>query len=124
MLSWTAAQVANVSQAFVDHGMFDNTLIIFLSDNGGPCHASGTCPQKPQPECAGCNLPLQGYKHSLYEGGIRTAAFVSGSGVGVVSNPSSTSPPSLASLSPPTPPTLRLPSRSWVHHCTNMVTLT
>ena len=77
-------QVHNVTRALVDHGMFDDTLVVFLSDNGGPCHASGTCPQKNQALCAGCNLPLQGYKHSLYEGGIRTAAFVAGAGLGVV----------------------------------------
>ena len=46
-----------------------------------PCRASGTCPQRPQSGCAGCNLPLKGYKHSLHEGGIRTPAFITGPGV-------------------------------------------
>ena len=59
----------------------ESTIIIFLSDNGGPCHASGSCPQKPQSGCAGCNLPLKGYKHSLHEGGIRTPSFITGPGV-------------------------------------------
>ena len=39
----------------------ENTLIVFSSDNGGP---------KP-----GTNTPLRDYKGSLYEGGIRAAAF-------------------------------------------------
>ena len=30
------------------------------TDNGGPCKASGMCPQRNQSECAGCNLPLKG----------------------------------------------------------------
>ena len=73
--------VKNVTDAFRAHGLFDNTITVFLSDNGGPCHASGSCPQKAQSTCAGCNLPFRGYKHTLFEGGIRTAAFITGPGV-------------------------------------------
>ena len=46
-------------------GMYDNTLIIFSSDNGGPAdHAN--------------NWPLRGSKGSDFEGGVRVAAFLSG----------------------------------------------
>eukprot|EP01050_Picozoa_sp_SAG11_P001294 SAG11_NODE_55_length_19449_cov_28.630135_3_plen_450_part_00 len=73
--------VKNVTEGLREHGMMDKTIIVFLSDNGGPCMASGTCPQRPQSSCACCNLPLKGYKHSLHEGGIRTPAFITGPGV-------------------------------------------
>ena len=44
--------------------MYNNTLIVYSSDNGGVE--------------SGNNHPLRGEKHSNWEGGMRTAAFVSG----------------------------------------------
>jgi len=46
--------------------MWNNTLFIFTSDNGG-CAKSG-----------GYNNPLRGGKHFLFEGGIKVRAFISG----------------------------------------------
>ena len=45
-------------------GMMDNTLVVLASDNGG-CPSSG-----------GSNFPYRGFKHTLFEGGVRTPAFV------------------------------------------------
>lgn len=45
-------------------GMMDNTLLVVASDNGG-CPAMG-----------GSNYPFRGYKHTLFEGGVRTPALV------------------------------------------------
>ena len=45
-------------------GMMDNTLVVLASDNGG-CPAYG-----------GSNFPYRGYKHTLFEGGVRTPALV------------------------------------------------
>ncbi|XP_076441945.1 arylsulfatase B-like [Babylonia areolata] len=58
--------VNNVTQALKDRGLFDNTFIIFSSDNGGPVHSSST------------NWPLRGSKITLWEGGTRAASFVYG----------------------------------------------
>ena len=44
--------------------MWDNTFIVYSADNGGVGD--------------GINYPLRGEKHSNWEGGMRTAAFVSG----------------------------------------------
>ena len=48
--------------------MYDNTLIVMTSDNGGDC-------QFGQPAN---NFPLKGRKCSVWDGGTRVAAFVSG----------------------------------------------
>eukprot|EP00755_Sulcionema_specki_P037438 Sspe_Gene.22930::Locus_8817_Transcript_1_1_Confidence_1.000_Length_1687::g.22930::m.22930 len=49
-------------------GMWENTLIVFSSDNGGPIYYPG----------GANNYPLKGGKMSDWEGGIRVNAFVSG----------------------------------------------
>ena len=48
--------------------MCEDTLFIFMSDNGGPVYASA----------AANNYPLRGSKLADWEGGIRVNAFVSG----------------------------------------------
>ena len=60
-------------------GQRDNTLVIFLSDNGGHINAN---PRSNYPRTVekarrvGLNTPLRGKKGQVYEGGIRTPAFV------------------------------------------------
>lgn len=52
--------VGRVLQAVKDLELTHNTLVVFLSDNGGPTR-----------ELTSSNLPLRGEKGQLYEGGIR-----------------------------------------------------
>ena len=61
--------VGNITAQLKKNGMFENTLIVFLSDNGAPVANSGS------------NWPLRGSKHTLFEGGTRVPAFVSGLGL-------------------------------------------
>ena len=49
--------VGDIVQTLQDSGMYDNTVIIFTSDNGGDVGSGGS------------NYPLRGNKGSFYQGG-------------------------------------------------------
>jgi len=52
--------VGRVLESIQQHGLEEDTLVFFISDNGGPTR-----------ELTSSNLPLRGGKGDLYEGGIR-----------------------------------------------------
>ncbi len=58
-------QVGEIVKKLKELGIYDNTLIIFSSDNGP--HLEGGA----NPDYFDSNGPLRGYKRDLYEGGIR-----------------------------------------------------
>jgi len=61
--------LGKVEDALRAAGVWDNTVLVLASDNGG------------QPDLTfggGNNFPLRGGKGSMFEGGFRTAAFLSG----------------------------------------------
>ena len=60
MLANLDDSVGEVMKKLRDEGLEENTLVVFLSDNGGPTK-----------ELTSSNLPLRDGKGSLYEGGIR-----------------------------------------------------
>jgi arylsulfatase B len=60
--------IANVTNALYATGLYENTLIVVSSDNGGWI----------QSDHGGNNYPLRGGKVSDFEGGVRTAAFMAG----------------------------------------------
>ncbi|MFO0968885.1 MAG: arylsulfatase [Gemmataceae bacterium] len=64
MVSAVDEQIGRVIEALRKQGMLENTIIVFSSDNGGPLGLGAT------------NGTLRGGKASLYEGGVRAAAFV------------------------------------------------
>jgi arylsulfatase I/J len=60
--------VGEIAAKLKAKGMWEDSIVVFLSDNGGPIY-------KPS---SGTNHPLRGSKYSNFEGGIRTNALVTG----------------------------------------------
>jgi arylsulfatase A-like enzyme len=56
-------QFGQIIQALEKAGQLDNTLVLFISDNGGSAHAKAD------------NGPLRGSKGTYYEGGVRVPSF-------------------------------------------------
>ena len=69
MTNFLDGQVGKLRAAYEAKGMWDDTLLLFVADNGGPIYGAGN------------NYPLRGGKYSEFEGGVRVAAFSSGGAV-------------------------------------------
>jgi arylsulfatase A-like enzyme len=70
MLSAADESIRNVTNALKKHGMWNETLIVFTTDNGGPteiCSVQGSS-----------NYPKRGGKCTVWEGGTTGDGFVSG----------------------------------------------
>lgn len=71
MISAVDSVVGNVSDTLKSTGLWESTLLIFTSDNGGPSAKSVS-------GHSANNYPLRGGKHTAWEGGHRVLAFVTG----------------------------------------------
>ena len=69
--------VSNITNALKAAGMWDTTLMLVTSDNGGDCGLPSHGNVSGQPGSAS-NHPLLGRKCTAFEGGTRVAAFASG----------------------------------------------
>merc|ERR1719359_2337792 len=68
MTNYMDDTVGRLRSELEKRGMWDDTLVIFSADNGGPIY---------EPAAAN-NYPLRGGKFSDFEGGVRVNSFVSG----------------------------------------------
>ena len=69
MVKQLDSNIGTIIQTLHDTGLWDNTLVVIHSDNGGEIMT---------PNCGGNNWPLRGGKFSNFEGGIRVNALVTG----------------------------------------------
>ncbi|XP_067929500.1 arylsulfatase B-like [Watersipora subatra] len=68
MLSVLDDSIGNLTAALKKSGMYENTILIFTTDNGGPSAGfDGNYAS---------NWPLRGCKYTNWEGGVRGAAFI------------------------------------------------
>ncbi|XP_077987935.1 arylsulfatase B-like [Glandiceps talaboti] len=65
MVSMLDDMIGQIVQALKERGMWEDTLIVYLADNGGPFFF-------------GSQWPLRGAVQTLFEGGIRSPGFVHG----------------------------------------------
>eukprot|EP01006_Ploeotia_vitrea_P034029 TRINITY_DN6568_c0_g1_i1.p1 TRINITY_DN6568_c0_g1~~TRINITY_DN6568_c0_g1_i1.p1 ORF type:complete len:550 (+),score=34.63 TRINITY_DN6568_c0_g1_i1:42-1652(+) len=65
MISALDEGIQNVTRALKQKGLWENTIFLFQTDNGGPIGAAR-------------NYPLRGGKFTLWEGGLRGNAFITG----------------------------------------------
>jgi arylsulfatase B len=70
MANYMDDQIGKIIDALHSTGLWNNSILVFHSDNGGEIMGAGVC--------GGNNYPLTGGKFSNWEGGIRANAFVTG----------------------------------------------
>lgn len=68
MVSKLDDSVGAVVETLEQKGMLQNSIILFLTDNGGPTMGMFSN--------WGSNYPLRGIKNTLFEGGIRSTSFI------------------------------------------------
>ena len=98
MIESVDRSLARVRETLNRLGLAKNTIVVFISDNGGLSTLAGTRGSAPT-----ANLPLRAGKGWLYEGGIRVPAIIAGPGVkagAIVTTPALTTDvyPTLLSL--------------------------
>jgi len=73
MVSAMDHAVGTVTGALKDSGLWDNSIVLFFSDNGGPLAG---WPPGHETIYSANNWPLRGGKYTLWEGGTRTVASI------------------------------------------------
>jgi len=75
MLAAVDDGVGMIRSTLAQHGLLENTLIVFVSDNGATTEARAGLGQRPA--TAGDNGPYRGFKFSLFDGGTHVPGIMS-----------------------------------------------
>lgn len=82
MVNFCDSAVGDMVDALKTKNMWENTILVVTSDNGGPIYAGFESGNRNKPLewlfGGASNLPLRGSKTSEFEGGLRVKSFVSG----------------------------------------------
>ncbi|XP_041472301.1 arylsulfatase I-like isoform X1 [Lytechinus variegatus] len=70
MVSALDDSIGNITQTLKESALYNNTIIVFTTDNGGPAHGFDANYAN--------NWPLRGVKDTTWEGGLRGAGFIWG----------------------------------------------
>jgi len=68
MLSVLDDTIGNLTSALIQTGMYNNSIIVFTTDNGGPVDGFSSN--------YASNFPLRGCKYTNWEGGVRAVSFI------------------------------------------------
>ena len=76
------AQIGEIITSLKDNGIYENSVIVYTSDNGAPTAGADVDHAYTRNETLGDvwyarNYPFRGWKSSLWEGGLRVPAFIS-----------------------------------------------
>ena len=77
MLSAMDDQVGSLLEELDRHGIRENTLVFFMSDNGPSRQSRNWLDGRLDPYYGASTGPFRGHKFSLFEGGIRVPAIIS-----------------------------------------------
>lgn len=81
MVNYMDTSLGKIVNKLKARAMWDNTLMVVFSDNGGPVYSLPDGTIGAQVYGAASNLPLRGGKFADWEGGVRVNAFVSGGAI-------------------------------------------
>ncbi|KAH9255250.1 hypothetical protein BASA81_006690 [Batrachochytrium salamandrivorans] len=71
--------LGDLERQYRAHGLWENTLVILLTDNGGMVNFDPKPDGYPNfPASQGSNYPLRGSKATLFDGGVRSLGLISG----------------------------------------------
>ncbi|KAL4103622.1 hypothetical protein QTP88_018981 [Uroleucon formosanum] len=79
MVSKLDESVGRVVEALSEKKMLQNTIIVFMSDNGSPSFDNSGRGFRPDVGVTanwGSNFPYRGIKNTLWEGGVKSASFI------------------------------------------------
>eukprot|EP01084_Bolivina_argentea_P215454 365790_1 len=77
-IKYLDAQIGNIIQLYRSYNLYDNTVFVLTTDNGGMTFHNPNQTNVTRGVSWGCNYPLRGGKATRFEGGIKGVGLLSG----------------------------------------------